>query len=69
MGNFPLYLTIPIFFGIQILFAIAVGILESFTARFTDESIILTIYFGIIICFIIDFFWGIADFGKVLVNH
>ena len=34
MGSFPLYLTIPIFFGIQILFAIAVGILESFTARF-----------------------------------
>ncbi|HSN08213.1 MAG TPA: NADH-quinone oxidoreductase subunit H, partial [Hanamia sp.] len=34
MGSFPLYLTIPIFLGIQILFAIAVGILESFTARF-----------------------------------
>jgi formate hydrogenlyase subunit 4 len=34
MGNFPLYLTIPIFLGIQVLFAIAVGILESFTARF-----------------------------------
>jgi len=34
MGSFPLYLTIPIFLGIQILFAITVGILESFTARF-----------------------------------
>jgi len=34
MGSFPLYLTIPIFFGIQVLFAIAVGLLESFTARF-----------------------------------
>jgi len=34
MGSFPLYLTIPIFFGIQVLFAIAVGMLESFTARF-----------------------------------
>lgn len=34
MGSFPLYLTIPIFFGIQVLFALAVGILESFTARF-----------------------------------
>ena len=34
MGSFPLYLTIPIFLGIQVLFAIAVGILESFTARF-----------------------------------
>lgn len=34
MGDFPLYLTIPIFFGIQLLFAIAIGLLESFTARF-----------------------------------
>jgi formate hydrogenlyase subunit 4 len=34
MGSFPLYLTIPMFFGIQILFAIAIGLLESFTARF-----------------------------------
>jgi formate hydrogenlyase subunit 4 len=34
MGNFPLYLTIPIFFGMQIFFAIVVGLLESFTARF-----------------------------------
>lgn len=34
MGSFPLYLTIPIFLCIQILFAIAVGIIESFMARF-----------------------------------
>ncbi|HWB27644.1 MAG TPA: NADH-quinone oxidoreductase subunit H [Chitinophagaceae bacterium] len=34
MGSFPPYLTIPIFLCIQFLFAIAVGILESFTARF-----------------------------------
>lgn len=34
MGSFPLYLTIPIFFGMQLLFAIAIGLLESFTARF-----------------------------------
>jgi formate hydrogenlyase subunit 4 len=34
MGSFPLYLTIPIFFGIQMLFAITVGIIESFMARF-----------------------------------
>jgi formate hydrogenlyase subunit 4 len=34
MGNFPLYLTIPMFFVIQVLFATAVGLLESFTARF-----------------------------------
>src|SRR5665213_332361 len=34
MGSFPLYLTIPIFFGIQIVYAISIGFLESFTARF-----------------------------------
>jgi formate hydrogenlyase subunit 4 len=34
MGSFSLYLTIPIFFGIQFLFAITIGFLESFTARF-----------------------------------
>ncbi len=34
MGSFPIYLTIPIFFAMQFLFAGTVGILESFTARF-----------------------------------
>jgi formate hydrogenlyase subunit 4 len=34
MGTFPLYLTIPIFLVCQVLFAITVGLLESFTARF-----------------------------------
>lgn len=34
MGTFPLYLTIPIFFGMQMIVAIAIGLLESFTARF-----------------------------------
>ncbi|QHS55947.1 hypothetical protein GWR56_10520 [Mucilaginibacter sp. 14171R-50] len=34
MGSFPIYLIIPIFFVIQLLFAVSVGILESFTARF-----------------------------------
>ncbi len=34
MGSFPLYITIPLFFGMQMLFAVAVGLLESFTARF-----------------------------------
>jgi len=34
MGSFPLYFTIPIFFGIQLLYAVTVGFLESFTARF-----------------------------------
>jgi len=59
MGTFPLYLTIPIFFGIQILFAIAVGILESFTARFRMNhnaqyifalsSVSLLIFFGVLL--------------------
>lgn len=34
MGSFSLYLTIPIFLGIQFLFAVTIGFLESFTARF-----------------------------------
>ena len=34
MGSFPLYLTIPIFFGLQLIFAVSIGLLESFTARF-----------------------------------
>ena len=34
MGSFPLYLTIPIFFALQIIFAVTIGMLESFTARF-----------------------------------
>jgi len=34
MGSFPLYITIPLLFGMQMLFAVAVGLLESFTARF-----------------------------------
>ena len=59
MGSFPLYLTIPIFFGVQILFAIAVGILESFTARFRMNhtaqyifalsSVSLLIFFGVLL--------------------
>ncbi len=59
MGSFPLYLTIPIFFGIQILFAIAVGILESFMARFRMNhnaqyilalsSVSLLIFFGVLL--------------------
>src|ERR1035437_10747005 len=34
IGNFEIYFTIPIFFATQIIFAITVGILESFSARF-----------------------------------
>jgi len=59
MGSFPLYLTIPIFFGIQILFAIAVGVLESFAARFRMNhnaqyifalsSVSLLLFFGVLL--------------------
>src|SRR6266487_4925657 len=34
IDSLQLYITIPIFFAVQILFAIAAGLLESFTARF-----------------------------------
>ena len=59
IGTFRLYLTIPIFFGIQILFAIAIGLLESFTARFRMNhnaqhilalsSVSLLIFFGVLL--------------------
>lgn len=59
MSSFPLYFTIPIFFGIQLLFAIAVGLLESFTARFRMNhnaqyilalsSVSLLIFFGVLL--------------------
>lgn len=59
MGSFPLYLTIPIFIAIQILFAISVGLLESFTARFRMNhnaqyilalsSVSLLIFFGVLL--------------------
>ncbi|MCQ2374427.1 MAG: NADH-quinone oxidoreductase subunit H [Salinivirgaceae bacterium] len=34
IGNWPLYVSIPVFFGIQFLLAIVAGIIESFMARF-----------------------------------
>lgn len=59
MGSFPLYLTIPIFFGCQVLFAITVGLLESFTARYRMNhnaqyilalsSVSLLIFFGVLL--------------------
>lgn len=59
LGNFEIYFTIPIFFAIQILFAIIVGILESFSARFrmshnaqfifTLASVSLMIFFGVLL--------------------
>ena len=55
-GDAAWYITIPIFFAVQIGFAIAVGLLESFIARFrmghnaqfifTLTSVSLLIFFG-----------------------
>ena len=59
IGSLPFYLSIPIFFGIQFLFAVIVGILESFMARFrmnhnpqfifTLSSVTLLIFFGVLL--------------------
>ncbi len=59
VGNLHWYVTIPMFFGIQMLFAISVGLLESFTARyrmthnaqfiFTLSSVSLLIFFGVLL--------------------
>ncbi len=58
-GSLPLQLSIPVFFGIQFLFAITVGVLESFTARFRMShnpqfiflltSVSLLIFFGVLL--------------------
>lgn len=58
MGSAPLYFTIPIFFSLELLFAITIGILESFTARFRMNhnaqyilalsSVSLLIFFGVL---------------------
>jgi len=59
IGNLPLYYTIPIFFGVQMMFAVAVGIFESFMARFRMShnpqfifiltSVSLLIFFGVLL--------------------
>jgi len=59
IGGMPLYFSIPVFFGIQILFAVVVGVLESFMARFrmshnpqfifTLSSVTLLIFFGVLL--------------------
>lgn len=59
VDSLPLYITIPIFFAVQILFAIAAGLLESFTARFRMNhnaqyilalsSVSLLIFFGVLL--------------------
>jgi formate hydrogenlyase subunit 4 len=56
--GFPLYITIPLFLLVQLVFAILVGILESFSARFrmnhnaqfifTLTSIAFLIFFGVL---------------------
>lgn len=57
-ASLPLYLTIPVFFAVQFIFAMIVGILESFSARFrlshnaqfifTLTSVSLLIFFGVL---------------------
>ncbi len=59
IGDLSLAYTIPIFFGVQICFAIAVGIFESFMARFRMShnpqfifiltSVSLLIFFGVLL--------------------
>ncbi len=59
IGTFPYYISIPIFFGVQIIFAVIAGLLESFTARFRMShnsqyifvlsSFSLLIFFGVLL--------------------
>jgi formate hydrogenlyase subunit 4 len=59
IGLLPVYLTIPIFLGIQMLFAVAVGTIESFMARYRMghnpqnililTSVALLVFFGVLI--------------------
>lgn len=59
LGNLPLYYAAPAFIAVQILFAVVVGLLESFTARFrmthnatfiyTLTSVSLLIFFGVLL--------------------
>ena len=59
IGNLPLYYTIPLFLTIQVAFAVIVGLLESFIARFrmghnaqfilTLSSVSLLVFFSVLI--------------------
>jgi len=59
IGVLPLWYSIPIFIGIQVLFAIAVGLIESFAARyrmghnpqfiFILTSVSILIFFGVLL--------------------
>lgn len=59
MGSLPISISIPIFLGVQVSFAVVVGLLESFMARFrmshnaqfifTLSSVSLLIFFGVLL--------------------
>jgi len=59
IGDFPLFITIPVFLLVQLLFAVFIGLLESFSARFRMNhnsqfilvlsSLSLLIFFGTLI--------------------
>jgi formate hydrogenlyase subunit 4 len=59
VDKLPMYYTIPIFFAVQLVFAVIVGLLESFSARFrmshnaqfvfTLTSVSLLIFFGVLL--------------------
>ncbi|MBI9066356.1 MAG: NADH-quinone oxidoreductase subunit H [Salinivirgaceae bacterium] len=59
IGSLPLQISLPLFFAIQIVFAVTVGILESFMARFRMShnpqfifiltSVSLLIFFGVLL--------------------
>lgn len=59
IGDLPFYWSIPIFFSVQLLFAVMVGIIESFMARFRMghnpqfifilTSVSLLIFFGVLL--------------------
>lgn len=59
IGFLPVYFTIPIFLGIQMIFAVAVGTIESFMARYRMghnpqnililTSVALLVFFGVLI--------------------
>ncbi len=59
VSSLPFYLTIPVFFSIQVLFAMVIGLIESFMARFRMNhnpqfifalsSVCVLIFFGVLL--------------------
>lgn len=59
IDKFPVYISIPVFFSVQFIFAVIAGILESFSARFrmshnaqfifTLTSVSLMVFFGVLL--------------------